>query len=80
MLTGPSTILEPDNQEIGTFYVVEDRRAMDFEAPKLREGRLGWPYRILTDIIIFLRNFHSKNGLDEQKRIARTHALFLVTC
>ena len=28
-------ILEPQDQEIGEFYVVQERRATDFEAPKL---------------------------------------------
>ena len=29
------TISEPHNQEIGGFYEVQERRATDFEAPKL---------------------------------------------
>ena len=29
------TILQPHNQELSVFYVVQKRRAMDFEAPKL---------------------------------------------
>ena len=31
----PSTILDPRDQEIGLTYVVQKRRATDFEAPKL---------------------------------------------
>ena len=31
----PFTILEPRDQEIGEFYVVHERRATDFEDPKL---------------------------------------------
>ena len=33
--TGPFTILELQYQEIREFYVVQVRRATDFEAPKL---------------------------------------------
>ena len=33
--TGPFTILEPRDQGIGEFYVVQERRETDFEAPKL---------------------------------------------
>ena len=33
--TGTFTILEPQNQEIGEFYVVHERRVMDFDARKL---------------------------------------------
>ena len=34
-MTNTFTISEPRNQEIGEFYVVQERRATDFEAPKL---------------------------------------------
>ena len=33
--TNPFTILKPQDQEIDEFYAVSERRAMDFEAPKL---------------------------------------------
>ena len=33
--TGPFTILQPQDQEIGEFYSVQERRSTDFEAPKL---------------------------------------------
>ena len=33
--TGRFTILESRHQEIGYFYLVQERRATDFEAPKL---------------------------------------------
>ena len=33
--TNPFTILEPRDQEISKFYVVRERRATDFETPKL---------------------------------------------
>ena len=33
--TGPVTILQPQDKEIGEFYVIQERRAMDFEAPKV---------------------------------------------
>ena len=33
--TSPFTILEPQDQGIGEFYVAQKRRATDFEAPKL---------------------------------------------
>ena len=33
--THPFTILEPHDQEIGEFYVVEERCATEFEARKL---------------------------------------------
>ena len=36
--TGPFTILEPKDQEIGEFYEVQERRATDIEAPKLGKG------------------------------------------
>ena len=40
--TGPFTISEPQNQEIGKFDLqVREWRAMDFEAPKLWKGRSG---------------------------------------
>ena len=39
--TNSFTILEPEDQEIGEFYVVQERRATDFEAPKLRKGSSG---------------------------------------
>ena len=35
------TILEPQNQEIGQLYVVQVRRATDFEARNLGKGRSG---------------------------------------
>ena len=37
----PFTILEPPDQEIGEFYVVLERRAADFEAPKLWKSSSG---------------------------------------
>ena len=33
--TGPFTILEHRDQEMGKFYVVQQRRTTDFESPKL---------------------------------------------
>ena len=39
--TGPFTISKPENQKIGVFYVVQERCARDFDAPKLRKGRPG---------------------------------------
>ena len=39
--TNPFTILEPRDQEIGEFYLVQERRATDFEAPKLGKGSSG---------------------------------------
>ena len=39
--TVPFPILEPHDQEIGEFYVVQKRRVTDFEAPKLWKGRSG---------------------------------------
>ena len=33
--TNSFTILEPQDQEIGEFFVVWERRATDFDAPKL---------------------------------------------
>ena len=38
------TIPEPQDQEIGEFFVVQERRATDYEAPKLWKGRLGCPF------------------------------------
>ena len=35
------TILEPRDQEIDEFYLVQERRATDFEAPKLGKGSSG---------------------------------------
>ena len=37
----PFTILQPHNQNISEFYVVQERRAGDFEALELRKGRSG---------------------------------------
>ena len=34
-LTDPFTILEPRNQAIGKFYVVQERRVTDFKAQRL---------------------------------------------
>ena len=39
--TGPFTILEPSDQEIGELYVVQERRMADFEAPNLRKTQSG---------------------------------------
>ena len=39
--TNRFTILEPRDQEINEFYFVQERRATDFEAPKLRKGSFG---------------------------------------
>ena len=39
--TNRFTILEPNDQEIGEFYVAKKRRATDFEIPKLWECSLG---------------------------------------
>ena len=39
--TGPFTISEPRNQEIGEFYVVQGRRTTYFEASKLWKGGSG---------------------------------------
>ena len=39
--TDPLSISEPPDQDNGEFYVVQERRAADFEAPKLRKGRSG---------------------------------------
>ena len=33
--TGPFTILEPKDQEIGKFHAIQEGHTMDFEAPKL---------------------------------------------
>ena len=37
--TGPITILEPENQEIGEFCVVHDHRSTDFETLKGSVGK-----------------------------------------
>ena len=34
--------LEPRNQVIGEFYVIQERHPPDFEAPELRKGRSGY--------------------------------------
>ena len=39
--TNPFTFLEPRDQEIDEFYLVQERRATDFEAPKLGKGSSG---------------------------------------
>ena len=39
--TRPFTILEPQDQDIGEFYVVQERRTTDFEASKLWKGSSG---------------------------------------
>ena len=39
--TGPFTNFEPQDQEIGEFYVIQERRTTNFEAQKLWKGRLG---------------------------------------
>ena len=35
------TIFEPGDQEVGEMYLVQERSAMDFDAPKLWKGRSG---------------------------------------
>ena len=40
-LTYPFTILEPEDQETGEFWEGQERRATDFEAPKLWKGSVG---------------------------------------
>ena len=37
----PFTTEKSRSQEIGEFYVAQERRATDFEAPKLWKGSLG---------------------------------------
>ena len=37
----PFYYFEPQNQEIGDVYVVQERWTTDFEAPKLSKGRSG---------------------------------------
>ena len=37
--TGPFANREPQNQEIGEFYVLNKHRATDFAALQLRKGR-----------------------------------------
>ena len=39
--TGPLTILEPGDQEIGEFYEVHECRMTEFEAPKLGKDLSG---------------------------------------
>ena len=39
--TNTFTVLEPQDQEIGECYVVQERRVTDFEAPKLWKGSSG---------------------------------------
>ena len=42
--TDTFTIPEPQDHEIGEFYVVQKRRATDFKAPKLWKGRSGYVF------------------------------------
>ena len=42
-LTGPFTVLEPCDQEIWEFCVVQKRWTTDFQVPKLWKGRFGHP-------------------------------------
>ena len=61
--TGPFTMLVPQDQGIGEFYEVQERRATDFEAPKLRKVWSGvaatnifdtfilYPSRSLTSLL-----------------------------
>ena len=46
------TILGPHDQEIGEYYVVQERRATDFEAPKLWKGRSGIYNPLFPPIIL----------------------------
>ena len=41
--TNPFTILEPHDQEIDEFYLVQERRVTNFEAPKLGKSSSGTP-------------------------------------
>ena len=53
--TGPFTMLELQEQEIGEFYAVEKRRATDFEDPNLHKGRSGDSTNIILIQIYALR-------------------------
>ena len=39
--TGVFTILEPQDQEISEYFVVQERRGTDFEASKIVKGSSG---------------------------------------
>ena len=39
--TSPFSNLEPENPRIDEFYVVQERLAKDFKAPKFRQGSSG---------------------------------------
>ena len=56
--TSPFTILEPQDQEIGEFYVIQERRATDFEASKLWKGSPSFA-EITISNLIFVTSFHS---------------------
>ena len=48
--TNPFTILEPQDQEISEFYVVQERHTTDFKAPKLWMGSSGSALSIPRDV------------------------------
>ena len=63
--TKPFTILEPRDQEIGEFYVVQKRRATGFEAPKLWKGSSGWAHDYLRTLVMMQRSSNSSNWLEK---------------
>ena len=48
--TDPFTIFEPQNQEIGTSYVVQERRATEFEVVK---GSIGYQNPDIDKFCVF---------------------------
>ena len=50
--TRPFTISEPQDRAIGEFYVVQEGRVTDFQAPKLLKSRSGSSF-FLPEIFIF---------------------------
>ena len=47
--TGHFTNLEPQHQEIGKFYVVQERRATDFEVSKVVQGLVADIYYLASE-------------------------------
>ena len=62
--TDPFSISEPQNQEIAEFYLVQERRKTDFEAPKLWKDRSGTQNIYTTAFFICVVCYvHFRTGL-----------------
>ena len=60
--TDPFSILEPPDQVIGEFHVVQERRATDFVEPKSRKSRSGSKFTSASDAFFCFFSPITTNG------------------